>query len=46
MPKPDTDNGMLKFERSGRWDVSLKAILALVALGVALVIVMWIVASL
>jgi len=46
MPKPDTDDGMLKFERSGRWDFSLKAILVLVALGVALVIAMWIMASL
>lgn len=46
MPKPDSDNGMLKFEGSGRWDFTLKAILVLVAIGVASVIVMWIVASL
>jgi len=40
--KPDSDEGLVDFEESGRWELSLKAILALIALGVAFVIVMWI----
>lgn len=42
VPRPDSDEGMLDFEESGRWDLSLKAFLILVALGVALLLVMWV----
>ena len=39
---PDSDEGMLEFEESHRFDFSLKAILVLVALGIAFFVVIWI----
>ena len=39
VPMPDSDKGRLEFEESDRWDFSLKAILFLVALGIALFVV-------
>ncbi len=42
VPIPDSDEGILRFEKSGRWNLSLKAVLALVAIGAAFVLIMWI----
>jgi len=42
VPIPDSDEGILRFEKSGRWNLSLKAVLALVAIGAAFMLMMWI----
>jgi hypothetical protein len=39
---PDSDEGKLEFEESHRFDFSLKAILVLVALGIAFLVVIWV----
>lgn len=39
---PDSDEGKLEFEESHRFDFSLKAILVLVALGIAFFVVIWV----
>jgi hypothetical protein len=41
MPLPDSDEGRLDLE-SGRRDLSLKTILALVAFGIVFLVVMWV----
>ena len=42
VPMPDNDEGKLEIRESNRFDVSLKAILALVALGIAFLVVIWV----
>jgi len=42
VPIPDSDEGILLFEKFGRWSLSLKGFLALVAVGAAFLLILWI----
>jgi hypothetical protein len=42
VPIPDSDEGILRFEKFGRWNLSLKGFLALVAIAIAFLLILWI----
>ncbi len=42
VPIPDSDEGILRFEKFGRWNLSLKGFLALVAIAAAFLLILWI----